>query len=225
MGLVGGFSGPSPLATPTVVTDAMSRGRCPGAVRWSMRLRFTSERRPLDVGSWESRLEVFRVTDTILVKAQRVWYGCRQSEGVGDATPSCSDARCPKCWDQPAPQAGSFKYLQHLSVECSRFGHGVSRQASSGSGRFKGGNVRSATGPVVKNSAGIEIVDSAGGRSAKNSKGWALEEGEGEDIESYTTPVARRDAFVGIGSLTIGRILYFFEHTRNNTRGLHGSTF
>ena len=64
--------------------------------------------------------------------------------------------------------------------------------ATSGTGRWRGGNVRAAG-----------AVDAP--------FDWAFGAGGGDDVEIYTTPKANRDGATCTPGLTIARILIFFD--------------
>ena len=77
-------------------------------------------------------------------------------------------------------------------------------QVSSGLGRWKGGDIR--------------------GKAKYESPGsWALGEGGGEDVEIWTTSPSSADGAVEVEKLTMGRILYFFEHKGNPRSNGDGS--
>ncbi|CAB1102238.1 unnamed protein product [Ectocarpus sp. CCAP 1310/34] len=66
----------------------------------------------------------------------------------------------------------------------------------SGLARLKGGDVKAAT---------------AGGATPRD---WAVGSGQGDAVEIFTNPMAKRDDLSGDGDVTLGRILYF-DHEGN----------
>lgn len=108
--------------------------------------------------------------------ALRVWFGC----GRRAAEPACDDTRCPDCWLEGEEMTGY--------ISCSRFKHGAR-----GLGRWKGGDVRSAS---------LEGV---------TPRAWALGDGMGEDVEIYTHRQAKDKGLSRYGNVTLGKILYFFR--------------
>lgn len=133
--------------------------------------------------------------DTIL-GAARVWFGCGRPQ---DDPVVCSDPKCPRCW------GGGPDKLDNSGISCSRFKHGVPPKASSGLGRFKGGDVKTATsdGPTPRS--------------------WAVGAGQGEDVEIFTSPTARASDLSGDGDVTLAKILYFFDIEGNRRADATGS--
>lgn len=125
-----------------------------------------------------------RPHEATILRAAGVWFGCgRPHHDPG----SCSETRCPRCW------GGRPDKLDNSSISCSRFKHGVPPRASSGLGRFKGGDVKTAT------------------NDGPTQRGWAVGDGQGEDVEIFLTPDARASDLSGDGDVTLGKILYFFD--------------
>ena len=98
------------------------------------------------------------------------------------------------CWE-------NSDNLTHDEIRCSRLKHGVPPRASSGLGRFKGGNVRCATseGPYPRT--------------------WAAGNGSGEDVEIFTRPSSRKDGASGADPVPLAKILYFFLSRRERAVG------
>lgn len=199
--LVGGFAGPSPLHTPVHAVDGAKSTRHPGAASWVTYCIRGTDNEPIDVtGSiepWELNMMncPWRPRDDELLAAQRTWFGCGR---VGDDSERCEEIKCPHCWSVPS---GGVVQLTHTTLECSRYGHGASRMASSGSGRWKSGDVRSAEETVPAD------------------KEWALGNASGESVEVYATPKTRSHGLTGVGHLTLCKILYFFDHLGNGRDG------
>lgn len=128
-----------------------------------------------------------------VLRTADLWYGCHRQADEGD---SCSDKRCPACWE------GSR--LLQSRVRCSRFKHNVSSRASSRLGRFKGGNVRHARigGPFPR--------------------AWAVGADSGDDVEIFKSPVAQRQGLTGDSGVTLAKILYFFDVEGNRRVGEDG---
>lgn len=91
--------------------------------------------------------------------------------------------------------------MENIEISCSRLKHGVPPKASSGKGFLTGGDVKSAT------------------TGSDTPRGWAVGEGGGEDVEIFTNPVACRGDLSGDGEVTLGKLLYFFDHTGNPRHG------
>lgn len=120
-----------------------------------------------------------------LLSAYTTFYGCG---GAADSEP-CTEPCCPTCWISPSQ-------LATTRLECSRYKNGASREASSGLGRWRGGDARTAA--------------AAGPPDA-----WALGQGAGEDVEIHTTAESPGGYQEDARDLTIGRIIYFFDHVGN----------
>ena len=98
--------------------------------------------------------------------------------------PVCDDGRCPACGADGRPMSGDIHRL--------RYKHGVPSWASSGLDRW---SVRSATSDGVAPRA------------------WAVGDGMGEDVEIHTHRQSRDKGMSGDGDVTLGKILYFFDHS------------
>lgn len=93
-----------------------------------------------------------------LLKGYRTFYGC--GRGTSDR---CDNSRCPGCSLNPDD-------LDDLEISCSRYYHAAPYVASSGQGRWKGGDVRAASrpdGPPLD---------------------WVLGTGSGDDVEIWKAP-------------------------------------
>lgn len=191
--LPGGLSSaPVDPRAATLSTDGQRNGQFPGAARWRSVL-WEAGSSGGNAGSWEARLATgpFRPDERTLLKAYKTYFGCSAD---GAASGGCYDPRCPNCW----VNSGS---LERKDITCSRFKHGASLRASSGLGRWKGADVRQAA--------------SGGGSTGE----WYLGEGCGEDVEFF-----KKQPFDDLGPvdarhLSMGRILYFFEHSGNQRFG------
>lgn len=124
-----------------------------------------------------------------LARAYRTWFSC----GRRDAQAPCDAAACPSCW---VAGSGGAAGLANTSIEGSKDCWHAPHAESSGTGRWRGG-----------------AVETAGQAGAEH--GWALGQGGGEDVEIYVNPRALATRSVGLGNVTIGRILYFFTHVGN----------
>ncbi|CAN0134202.1 unnamed protein product [Ectocarpus fasciculatus] len=182
-------------------TAAMSAGKTHGSATW----RATILRRdaaPDDVraGStggggakepWEACLSegAVRPSAETILNANSQWYACGRSDG--DGRDICSELRCSSCWE------GGGQSLKNADILCYRIKHGAPAKISSGLGRFKGGDVKAAT---------------TGGETPRD---WAVGSGQGDAVEIFTSPRAKRDDLSGDGDVTLARILYFFDHEGN----------
>lgn len=182
-------------------TKARVAGSHKGSAIWTAQLRRDSDvEASVDGPSLPSWQEVvssgrFRPTPSQLQKAYKTAYGCGNAGGA-DGT-GCAEPRCPECWTHA-------NTLTHTSIECSRFNHFAPLAASSGLGRWKGGDARSALSGCKEEGLSDEWVFGCRG---------------GEDVETWrTTPPVHDDhRKVDTADLTIGRIVYFFEHEANGT--------
>lgn len=125
-----------------------------------------------------------RPSEASILRAANIWYAC--GHPCGDDN-DCAVRRCPTCWE------GGGGSLQDFDLSCSRFKHGVAPEASSGLRRFKGGDVRSATNARLM------------------PRGWAVGDGQGEDVEIFTSPRAKNNNLCGDGDVTLAKVLYFFD--------------
>lgn len=201
--LPGGISDIQDAATRRTPTAAASTGKYPGSAMWRTRLlpddqAADSANAPGQDGANESWVDCvagesgIRPHTATVLRAASSWFGCGRREG--DLL-LCSEPKCPTCWeDGPAN-------LHNTGTFCSRFKHGMPPKASSGLGRLKGGDVKSAT--------------SAG----STPRGWAVGAGQGEDVEIFTTPTARASDLSGDGDVTLAKILYFFDIEGNRRAG------
>ena len=196
--LRGGLDSPRDPDEGARPTTAMARGTFHGSAQWNARMLDVSVEGQRGITTTDGELEweaclaesgIVPHVETVLESATW-WYGC-------DRTPNnrttCEDPRCPICWE------GSG--LNNDDIRCSRVKHGVPPRASSGLGRFKGGDVRSAT------CIGTTPRD------------WAVGDGSGEDVEIFTS---RRTHAAGLsvdGGVTLAKILYFFDHEGNKRAG------
>lgn len=169
-------------------------GKFPGAARWVAPLR-KGPHAAVQSGDWRTRASTMRQRPRVdhLLEAYRSFFGCG---GIDEPPQPCANSRCPRCWTNPSA-------LDSEEMACSRFKHGAPLKASSGLGRWKGGDIRG--------QADYEFPDS-----------WAVGEGGGEDVEIWTTPPYDGDRRVDVEKLTMGRILYFFDH-EGNPRGNGGT--
>lgn len=171
-------------------TPAVMAGKYQGAALWVAPLR---ERTVQAVQSkdWKVQASAMKQRPSVssLLEAYRTFFGCRRK---ADDQPYCANSRCPDCWRNPS-------VLEEKNIACSRFKHGAPLKASSGLGRWRGGDIRSKPQD--------EYADS-----------WAVGEGSGEDVEIWTSLPSSADAPVDVAKLTMGRILYFFEHKGNPRR-------
>lgn len=187
----GGLGVVAEVDTERQPTPAALAGQFPGAARWQSQLR-----RPTDVaqdgGGWEGRVATgrFRPSAEVLLRAYADHHSC--GADAPGSNPPCADELCPACWND----ACTFS----TALSCSRYKHGAPLKASSGLGRWKGGDVRSA-GPDGECDA------------------WVLGDGGGEDVEVWKGSPASGEGPVDPQQLTLGRIIYFFEHEGNNRLG------
>lgn len=148
--------------------------------------------------SWDEivRTGRFRPTHKSLLAAYSAAFGCGKGGGGVQSADPCADDRCPQCWENPSQ-------LKNTTIRCSRFNHFAPLVASSGLGRWKGGDARSAG---ATNNAGCL------------SDAWVLGDKGGEDVEVWRTkPLADDDGRkVNVGNLSMGKIVYFFEHVANS---------
>ena len=155
-----------------------------GSATWELRLNKCKRRMPGVLPSaWQDAVSRGgkRVVPNhkTLRRALKLWYGCGE-----DNVPS---PYCPHCWPV------KHRRLKKGLIHCSRYVSGASPMATSGTGRWRGGNVRAA--------AAVDLPFD-----------WAFGAGGGDDVEIYTTPKAKRDGATCTPGLTIARILYFFDH-------------
>ncbi|CAM9227062.1 unnamed protein product [Hapterophycus canaliculatus] len=135
----------------------------------------------------------FRPTEPELLVAYRKMCSCGRVPGVN--APCCADKICPACWEKTAT-------LESTSIRCSRFNHFAPLVASSGTGYWKGGDARSAMSNF---------------EDGQPSDAWVLGAGVGQDVEIHKKKPRVEDdgRDVDVGSLTMGKIVYFFDHTGN----------
>lgn len=189
--LRGGIVSPTDPDEGAAPTRAMAAGTYAGAAMWDAEILRTDANAVYSADALPVREEwVTSVAQSGVVPrgkniqdALRVWFGC----GGNAAEPACDDTRCPDCWLE------GDKMGVHIS--CSRFKHGAPPRASSGQGRWKGGDVQTAT---------LEGV---------TPRAWALGGGMGEDVEIYTHREAKYKSTSGDGNVTLGKILYFFDES------------
>lgn len=208
--LRGGISNVVDAEAETKPTTAQSTGQVPGSATWDAMVRLSDASTPIPGSAaaggeeakddWQHRVVTgeygIRPRASTILKAARVWYGCGQGNNV--ASSACSEPKCPRRW------RGGPRRLENLRISCSRFKHGVPPRASSGKGFFTGGDVKNAT------------------RGGDTPRAWAVGEGSGENVEIFTNPDARRQGLSGDGDVTLGKLLYFFDHVGNPRRS--GST-
>lgn len=196
----GGLVGAPDTRAEGIPTKARVAGSHKGSAIWTAQLRRESDVEASVDGpslpSWQELVSSgrFRPTPSQLLQAYKTTYGCGNTGGA-DGT-ACAEPRCPECWTHP-------NTLAHTSIECSRFNHFASLAASSGLGRWKGGDARSALSGCKEDGLSDE---------------WVFGRKGGEDVEIWrTTPPVHDDPKkVDTGGLTIGRIVYFFEHEAND---------
>lgn len=191
--LRGGLASPSETTASGAPSEGNARSRPSGDARWRIPLWTAdsgSGHYVEDDRDWQNELSTsyMRPDEGALLAAYKKWYGC---QGRG-AEARCEEMACPYCWTAIGDGGG----LDIQFVECSRYFRGAPRVASSGTGRWIGGNVKAA--------------GSIGGRNS-----WAFGAGSGENVEIFTSPGAAHRGDVGVGKLTMGKMLYFFEHEGN----------
>lgn len=197
--LRGGIDSPVDPDEKTEPPRAAVAGRYPGAAKWDAKIvrgeAFAHDNSGMLEAepAWRTCVAQSNIVphETSILEAARVWYRCRRRP----QDPRCGKAECPRCW--------TVGKIVNDSIRCSRFKHGAPPRASSGMGRWKGGNARSAT------------------NTAPTPRGWAVGDGAGEDIEIYVHPQARDNGLSGDGNVTLGKILYFFDHEGNPRPGSH----
>lgn len=170
-------------------------GRIFGAVpRWGTLACLLVEARDAahNQGDWKECVATSRLRpdEETLLQAYNTFYGCGRLGGAG----VFAEPRCPLCWAPPP-------LLNKKTVRCSRYKHGASRKASSGLGRWRGGDARAAAAPDPLHA-------------------WALGEGAGEDVEIHTTREPSGGYNEDPGRLTIGRVSCFFDHEGNKRPGV-----
>lgn len=99
----------------------------------------------------------------------------------------CGNIFCQQC----SPEES----LQDQVVDCSRYVSGASPGSSSSTRRWRGGAVRTA------------------GANVDRPLEWAFGAGGGEDVEIYTSPQHQENTATASPGVTLGRILYFFDHS------------
>ena len=196
--LRGGLDSPRDPDEGARPTTATARETFHGSAQWNARILGVSVERQREITRTDGELEweaclakrgIVPHVETVLESATR-WYGC-------DRTPNnrviCEDLRCPICWE------GSG--LNNDGIRCSRFKHGAPPRASSGLGRFKGGNVRFAT------------------CTETTPRDWAVGDGSGEDVEIFTSHRMYAAGLSVDSGVTLAKILYFFDHEGNKRAG------
>jgi len=184
-----GFSGAprDDYAAPTP-TPAQLKGQYPGGATWTATLWQEGDEDAVE-GDWVDRLKSgnLRPDALALLKGYRTYYGC---DGRGAGVP-CDNCRCPWCSVNP-------NALENVDIACSRYYHAAPYVASSGQGRWKGGDAKSASRPGPP-------LD------------WALGAGGGDDVEIWKAPPPDADEHAQIdpSKLTIAKIIYFFKHESN----------
>lgn len=133
----------------------------------------------------------FRPTLSAMKAACKAAFACRRE--TGDVSPRCAELRCPTCWTNTGN-------LDSSTIQCSRYNHFASLQASSGTRIWKGGDARSAA----------DYLKDYGPPDA-----WVLGEGGGQDVEVWRgTPPTGGDATASssVEYRSMGKIVYFFKH-------------
>lgn len=195
--VVGGLIGAEDSDGKVGQTKGTFYGQHPGGARFEMELRVADDvvsesEEELDE-PWMSGPSEYRPTDKMLHAQYAEFLSCGRNESTLD---KCGRTYCALC-NQPAVGARS-SLLQDLGMDCRRYGSGATARQTSGLLRWRGGDVRR----------------SRPGTLADRRK-WAHGPTCGEDVEIYCTKHSRTHGVTGIGNVTIGRILYFFDHKHN----------
>ena len=192
----GGLAGTTEISAAAEPSPAMKSGSYRGAAHWTVRLhpggggraRAASDGGGSKTG-WRNAISVgrFRPDEKELLKAYKNYFGCGRKTG---SSVFCRNRRCPRCWSNRGK-------LDTRTVECSRFDHTAPKKASSGSGRWKGGNAKAAgtSAPSMENE-------------------WDFGAYSGEDVEIHKGKPPYRDDPT-VSSLTMVKIVCFFEHQAN----------
>lgn len=204
--LPGGLDSPPDIAasSPTPTTAMAADVPHRGAAMWDAVLFSASARQAPDAAgsgsdrpNWKDVVSVgrFRPDEKELRKAYQSYFGCARRR---DSSTLCGDERCPRCWRNPAK-------LEIQSVSCSRFNHSASKKASSGTGRWKGGDARA-----------------AGSFAPSSQDEWVFGAWSGENVEVHKGKAPYRDR-PPVSTLTMVKIVCFFSHRGNAGAGGDGA--
>lgn len=129
-GVFGGVSDITAAGTPTT---AVLAGKYRGATICVALLQKPTDQ-PVESGDWKARAYAMRQrpSEHGLLKAYDTCFGCRR---IGGAHPTCSNVRCPRCWLNTSS-------LDEQEITCARFKQLAPLKASSGEGRWRGGDIR-----------------------------------------------------------------------------------
>lgn len=167
-------------------TPAQLKGQYRGGATWDAVLWQEGATHVMD-GNWLERMRsgYLRPDAASLLKGYKKFYGCARR-----ADARCGNSRCPYCSWNP-------NGLDSSDIACSRYYHAAPYVASSGQGRWKGGDVKAAGRPGPH-------LD------------WVLGTGGGDDVEIWKNPPPTNDdGPVDASDLTIAKVIYFFKHKAN----------
>ena len=171
-------------------------GQFTGSANWKARLWenvLGQEASFQEKGVWQSAVQNthMRPDKNVLLEAMVVWFACGRVEGEA----LCGERRCPDCWE-----GGRRADIQSIYIQCSRYLMDAGRSNSSGLGRLRGGNVRTA------------------GQVNDQPHDWSLGNGAGKDVEIFVNRAAANKPAAQlkpIHDLTTSKLLYFFAHEGN----------
>lgn len=199
--LTGKLSASDDVAEAGTPSRARLAGSHKGSALWNATMKKDSDENVMasaENPEWDNVVATgpFRPTAKAVEAAYKKHFGC--GKGVGVDAPPCEEPRCPQCWLDTGT-------LVETTMRCSRFNHFAFRVASSGTGRWKGGDARKAA--ATTNWEGL--LDDR----------WVFGADGGENVEVWKTtpPTGDAESSANVDDLSMGKIVYFFKH-RGNTR-------
>lgn len=194
--LPGGLTSPVDPDAASHASAAAMVGCYSGSAQWQAALwvRGGAGEEVARPSTWQQALAAtyMRPDLSTLETAYKTWHGCGRQPGQQ----RCLELCCPHCWRSDRGGGG----LDVTSIDCASYSQDAPRIPSSGTGRWRGGNVKAAAGPGDRHS-------------------WAFGAEGGENVEVFTSPRAQAGGKTGVGHLSLVRMLYFFRHAGNKRAG------
>lgn len=165
-----------------------------GFVRWDVHLRpGWGGGGNVSLLPWQRKVAETVPTAPELLALYKTKLGCSRDEQTDEP---CTSKTCASCWRNRAIG------LTEGSVTCFNHWGGAAPEASAGTGTLRGGRVEEA---------------------ARLGDSWMYSVSRANDVEIYVDQDAQRRGSRELGSTTLGRIAYFFEHQGNDLRRVEGT--